>query len=102
MGYMGNVATTDRVLWTFTAEAGRRPEIEGYLAALGFDVYVKGGRQFVVLWEEPEGDLGEVVEGLWEVGGGPFEVTHEELGRLSHLVYYSEDEPIGESARAAA
>src|SRR5690349_15983352 len=102
MGFMGDVATTDRGLWTFTADPTRRAEIEDYLAGLGFDVYVKGEGEFVVLWEGPEGDLGEVVEGLWEVVGRPFEVTHEEFGRLNHLVFYAEDEECREAALAAA
>jgi hypothetical protein len=97
-----NSPAVDMVRWTFTADPARRTDIEGYLADLGLDVHVKGEGQFVVLWEEPEGDIDEVVEGLWEVGGGPFEVTHEEFGRVSHLVYHSEDEAAGEGDRAVA
>ena len=35
-----------------------------------------------VTWEEPEGNLDEVVEALWGLNGEPFEVTLEEFHRV--------------------
>ena len=57
-----------------------------------------------MIWEEPEGDLDEVVEALWEINGGPFEVTHEEFHRLGHLVYEADDGATegGDDAKAVA
>src|SRR4051794_38056551 len=72
----------DLVRWTFTADPDRRTGIEAHLDDLGADVLVRGGDQFVVTWEEPEGDMEAVVEALWEINGGPFEATLEEFHRV--------------------
>src|SRR5262249_50873680 len=77
----------DLIRWTFTSDPARRRELEDYLNDLGLDVLVRGEAQFVVTWEEPEGDADEVVEELWEINGQPFEVTHEEFGRLGLFTY---------------
>jgi hypothetical protein len=72
----------DLVRWTFAVNPDRRTVIEAHLDDLGADVLVRGDSQFVVNWEEPEGDLEEVVEALWDLNGGPFEVTLEEFHRV--------------------
>lgn len=73
----------DLVRWTFAVDPDRRNEIEAHLHDHGADVLVRGEDQLVVSWEEPEGDMEEVVEALWGLNGGPFEVTVEEFHRVS-------------------
>ncbi len=75
--------TVDVVRWTFTADPAHRGEIESHLDDLGADVVARGEGQFVVSWEEPEGDLDEVLEALWALNGSPFEVTQEEFHRVA-------------------
>lgn len=91
-------APIDLIRWTFTADPAKRAEIEGYLTDLGLDATSRIDGQFVVLWDEPEGDLDEVVEGLWGINGAPFEVTHESFRRLDLLVYQSDPEAGAEAA----
>lgn len=95
---MSDGRTSDMIRWTFTIDPARSGEVEGYLADLGPEVYTHGEGRFTVLWEEPEGDLGEVVEALWEVHGGPFEVTHEEFRREGYSVYHADEEAATEVA----
>jgi hypothetical protein len=96
-----NGSTIDLIRWTFTPDETRRTEIETHLVDLGFDVHVKADGHFTVLWEEPEGDIDEVVEELWEINGAPFEVTHEEYRHLNHLVYHVDSED-SDAERAVA
>jgi hypothetical protein len=90
-------APVDMVRWTFTVNPDHRTEIETHLDDLGADVLVRGGDHFVVTWEEPEGDLDEVVEELWALNGGPFEVTLEEFHRVG-LFTLESDVPAQEVA----
>lgn len=98
----GHDAAIDMIRITFTANPDHRTEIEGYLADLGLDVHARADGHVTAFWEEPEGDLDEVVEGLWEINGTPFEVTHEEFSRLNLLVYHHEDDTAEGHDRAVA
>lgn len=94
----GNDAAIDMIRITFTADPEHRAEIEAHLADLGLDVHTWGDGHVTAFWEEPEGDLDEVVEALWEINGAPFEVTQEEFRRLNILVYHHEDDEAGQAA----
>ena len=90
--------TIDLVRWTFTVDPAHRPEIEAQLHDQGADVLVRGGDQFVVAWEEPEGEMDSLVEALWELNGGPFEVTVEEFRRVGLHTLESDDVAAQEAA----
>lgn len=92
MGGEKETATADVIRWTFQAPAEKRSEIESYLTDLGLDVFSRADGTFSAIWDEPEGDVDEVVEGLWEAVGETFEITHEALRRLDLLVYHPEGE----------
>lgn len=82
----------DLVRWSFTIDPAHRDEIEGHLLDLGADVLVREGEHFVVTWDEPEGDLTDVIEALWSLNGPPFEVTQEDFHRLAlHTIQYADD-----------
>jgi hypothetical protein len=98
----GNGAAIDMIRITFMPEPAHKSEIEGYLADLGLDVHLWGDGHVTAYWEEPEGELDEVVEVLWEMNGAPFEVTYEAFHRLSHLVFHHEDDAGGADDRAVA
>lgn len=92
-------ATTDLVRWSFTIHPARRGEIEGHLADMGADVLIRDGENLVVTWDEPEGDLSEVIEALWALNGEPFEVTEETFQRLElHTIQHVEDEANSQAA----
>jgi hypothetical protein len=91
-------APVDLVRWTFAVDPGRRTEIEAHLHDHGADVMVRGDDQLVVSWEEPEGNLEEMIEALWGLNGGPFEVTVEEFHRLGLHTLESDDEAAQEAA----
>ena len=57
--------STDLVRWTFTINPAHRGAIEGHLADLGADVFVRDGNEFLVTWEEPDDDLSDVIEAIW-------------------------------------
>ena len=80
----------DMIRFTFTANPVHRDEIEAHLSDLGLDVYGRADGHIVAIWEEPEGNLDEAIETLWEMNGEPFEVIHEEFHRLNLLVYHHE------------
>ncbi len=90
----------DLVRWTFTVDAEHKQAVEEHLADLGAEVFARADGQFIVLWDEPENELDEVVEELWEVAGVTFEVTHETFRRSNLEVYHQE--ATDESDRAAA
>ena len=98
----GHDTAIDMIRITFTVDPTHRSEIEAYLADLGLDVHARADGHVTAFWEEPDGNLDEVVEGLWEINGMPFEVTHEEFSRLSLLVYHHEDDPAEGQDRAVA
>lgn len=91
----------DLIRWTFTADPARRAEIEDALNDLGLEVFSRDDGQFLVLWDEPEGDLDAVVERLWAINGATFEVTHETFRRLDLMVYQAEDDDSSAEAEAA-
>lgn len=93
-----NEPSTDLIRWTFTADPSRRSDLDTLLDDLGAEVFSQADGRFLVLWDEPEADLDEVVERLWELNGSTFEVTHEAFGRLDLLVYQAEGEPGSEAA----
>jgi hypothetical protein len=86
-------ASNDLVRWSFTIDPVHRGEIESHLLDLGADVLVREGQDFVVTWDEPEGDLGDVIELIWSLNGGPFEVIQEVFHRLElNTIQHVEDE----------
>ncbi len=80
----------DMIRWTFTTDASKKAEIETYLGESGIELLDRGEGNFVAIWDEPEGDVDEVIEGLWEALGSTFEVTHEEFRRTDLSVYEHE------------
>ena len=98
MSHDTNAPSIDMVRWSFTVNPVHRTEIETHLDDLGADVLVRSGDQFVVTWEEPEGDLEEVIEALWDLNGGPFEVTLEEFHRVGLYALESDGVPAQEAA----
>ncbi len=92
-------ASADVIRWTFQAAPEQRAAIETYLTDLGLDVFSRADGTISATWDEPEGDIDEVVEGLWEVAGETFEITHEALRRLDLLIYHPEGD--GEANEAA-
>lgn len=88
----------DLVRWTFAVAPDRRTDIEAHLHDHGADVLVRGEDQLVVSWEEPEGDMEEVIEALWGLNGRPFEVTVEEFHRLGLHTLESDDVAAQEAA----
>jgi hypothetical protein len=97
-----NGAAIDMIRITFMPDPAHRAEIEKYLSDEGLDVHLWGDGHVTAFWEEPEGELDEVVESLWEINGVPFEVTHEEFRRLSLLVFHHEDDPAEGEEKAVA
>jgi hypothetical protein len=98
-----SAATIDLIRWTFSANPDHRAEIEEHLTDLGLDVMVRDGSHFIVCWDEPEGNIDEVIEAIWAVNGEPFEITQEEFHRqnLLHL-HHADDGEASEDARAVA
>jgi hypothetical protein len=87
-----NAGTIDLIRWTFISDPGRRAEIEEHLTDLGLDVLVRDGDHFVVTWDEPEGNIDEVIEAIWAIHGEPFEITQEEFHRQNLLhIHHAED-----------
>lgn len=87
-------ASPDLVRWSFTIDPSRRSAIEGHLADLGADVIVRDGEYFLVTWDEPEGDLADVIEAIWALNGEPFDVIQEDFRRLElQTIHHVEDEP---------
>jgi len=92
-------SSIDLIRWTFAVNPDQRAKIESHLADLGLEVFVTGGTNFTVMWEEPEGNVEEVIEEVWELNGEPFEVTQEEFHRLGlHSLQPAEDETAQEAA----
>ncbi len=98
----GHDDAIDMIRITFTADPERRGEIETYLADLGLDVHVWGDGHVTAFWEEPEGELDETIEALWEINEAPFEVTSEEFRRLNLHVYHHEEDAAEGQDRAVA
>src|SRR4051812_35429137 len=102
MGDGLNAGTIDLIRWTFPADPDRAAAIEEHLADLGLDVLVRDGAQFLVTWDEPEGNIDEVIEAIWSINGEPFEVTQEEFHRQTLLHLHHEDGDAHEGERAVA
>jgi molybdopterin-guanine dinucleotide biosynthesis protein len=99
MSHDGNPASIDLIRWTFTINPDRRGSIEAHLADLGADVLVHDGNEFLVTWDEPEGDLADVIEALWALNGDPFDVIAEGFHRLElHTIHHVDDEASQEAA----
>ncbi len=91
--------TTDLMRWSFSIETGRAAKIWDHLDDLGADVLVRNGRDFLVLWDEPEGEFGDVIEALWAINGEPFEVIEEVFHRLElHTFHHIDDESASQAA----
>jgi hypothetical protein len=88
------------IRWTFTVDPAHKAEIEAYLVDQGLEVMVRGEDTLVATWDEPEGEIDEVIEELWAINGQPFEVTHEEFHRANLLVHHVED-PEGDEKAVA-
>ncbi len=91
-------APVDLVRWTFAVDPDRRSPIEAHLLDHGADVLVRGEDQLVASWEEPASDMEEVIEALWGLNGGPFEVTVEAFRRLDLHTLQSDDDVSQEAA----
>lgn len=91
--------STDLVRWSFTINPAHRGEIESHLGDLGADVLVRDGQDFVVTWDEPEGDLADIIEAMWSLNGEPFDVIHEDFHRLElHTIQHADDETSQQAA----
>jgi hypothetical protein len=85
--------STDLVRWSFTINPAQRGPIESHLGDLGADVLIRDGDYFIVTWDEPEGDLSDIIEALWALNGEPFEVIEESFHRLAlHTIDQIDDE----------
>ena len=85
--------STDLVRWSFAINPAKRGAIEDHLADLGADVVIRDGQDFIVTWDEPEGDLSDVIEALWALNGEPFEVIEESFHRFAlHTIDQIDDE----------
>lgn len=82
----------EMIRWTFTIDPAHRVAVESYLVDQGLEVLVRGEDTMVATWDEPEGDVAEVIEGIWAIVGSPIEVTHEEFHRANLLVYDADEE----------
>jgi hypothetical protein len=91
--------TIDMIRWTFTVNVDRRRQLEEHLTDHGLDVHPHGENGLVATWDEPEGNLDEVIEELWAINGEPFDITHEEFHRLNLSSYHHADD--GDDAERA-
>lgn len=98
MGDGHDAATIDLIRWTFTVNPDHRAEVEEHLNDLGLDVLVRDGSHFLVSWDEPEGNIDEVIEAIWAINGEPFEVTQEEFHRQTLLHLHHEEGDASASA----
>lgn len=98
MGDGSNDATIDLIRWTFVINPEHRAEIEEHLVDLGLDVLIHGETHFIVTWDEPEGNIDEVIEAIWALNGAPFEVAQEEFHRQTLLHLHHDDSPEAEQA----
>jgi len=93
--------TIDMIRWTFTVNPEHRRQIEDFMTDHGLDVFPHGENGLVATWEEPEGNVDELIEELWALNGEPFEITHEEFHRLN-LSMYNHIEETEDGHRAVA
>ena len=96
-----NAATIDLIRWSFTVNPLHRAAIEEHLSDLGLDVLVRDDAQFLVTWDEPEGNTDEVIEAIWALNEEPFEVTQEEFRRESLVTVNHEDDEAAPDQAAA-
>ena len=90
--------TMDLVRWSFSINTAHRNAIEGHLTDLGADILVRDEQDFTVVWDEPEGDLSEVIEAIWGLNGEPFDVIEETFQRLELQTIQHEDEAPSQQA----
>jgi hypothetical protein len=100
MGEEQTAATIDLIRWTFAVDPAHRAEIEEHLSDLGLDVLVRDDSEFLVTWDEPEGDIDEVIEAIWALNDAPFEIIQEEFHRDNLVTVNHEDDAVGEQAAA--
>jgi hypothetical protein len=92
-----NAPSLDLIRWTFTSDPERRAAIEEYLTDLGLNVVVVDNCKFVVTWDEPEGDVEEIIAEIWARNEVACEVTQEDFHQLGlHTLYHENEE--GEAA----
>ncbi|MFO0960036.1 MAG: hypothetical protein U0800_21810 [Isosphaeraceae bacterium] len=96
---MSDESSIDLIRWSFTIDPERQGAVDEYFKEHGLEPTFHADGLVVVLWDEPEVDSDALIEGLWEVHGSTFEVTHEEFHRVNLLAYQEEDG--GDSAEAA-
>jgi hypothetical protein len=92
----------EMIRWTFNVDPEHRGEIEAYLVDQGLEVLRRDEDTLVATWDEPEGEINEVIEELWAINGQPFEVTHEEFHRANLLIYHVEEAEDDENEKAVA
>ena len=97
-----DAATIDLIRWTFAVDPENRAAIEEHLNDLGLDVLVRDGSQFLVTWDEPEGNVDEVIEAVWALNGEPFEITQEEFHRQNLVQLNHDDDADAPPDRAVA
>ena len=92
-------AQSDLVRWSFSIHPENRAAIETHLVDLGADVLVRDGQDLIVTWDEPEGDLNDVIEAIWALNGEPFDVVQEAFTRLElHTIQHVEDDSTQQAA----
>lgn len=95
----------DLIRWSFSVNPAHKAAIEEHLTDLGLDVLVREDAQFLVSWDEPEGNLDAVIEALWALNEEPFDITQEEFHCQSLFHVHpddTQDEEEGEGESAAA
>ena len=61
------------------------------------------GARLLVSWDEPEGNIDEVIEAIWAINEEPFEIAQEEFHRQSLLhIQHEEIAPPHASGQAVA
>jgi hypothetical protein len=91
--------TSDLVRWSFSINPVHRGEVETHLLDLGADVLVRDGQDFVVIWDEPEGDLSDVIEAIWSLNGEPFDLVQEDFHRVElHTIQHADDDAANRAA----
>ncbi len=102
MGDGHDASTIDMIRWTFSVNPEHSAAIEDHLHDLGLDVLVREGTQFLVTWDEPEGNIDEVIEAIWALNEDPFEITQEEFHRQNILHVHHDEGDAAAPDRAVA
>lgn len=105
MSDVQNALTIDLLRWSFSVSPDHAAAIEEHLCDLGLDVLVRDEIQFLVSWEEPEGNIDAVIEAIWALNEEPFEITQEEFHRQNILHIQHEEEegvPVADESEGEA